>query len=44
VPLSRVYEIAVQARAYADAWRSFAAALEGRARTGLAGPGMVRGT
>jgi len=30
VPLSRVYEIADQARAYADAWRSFAESLERR--------------
>jgi hypothetical protein len=34
VPLSRVYEIADQARAYADAWRHFAEALERRTRQG----------
>jgi hypothetical protein len=38
VPLSRVYEIADQARAYADAWRNFAEALERRTRQGLAAP------
>lgn len=35
VPLSRVYEIADQARAYADAWRIFADAVERRTRSGL---------
>jgi hypothetical protein len=33
VPLSRAYEIADQARAYADAWRGFAEALERRTRS-----------
>jgi ParB-like chromosome segregation protein Spo0J len=33
VPLSRVYEIADQARAHADAWRSFAETLDRRARS-----------
>jgi len=36
VPLSRAYSVADQARAYAEAWRSFAEALE--ARTHSAGP------
>jgi ParB-like chromosome segregation protein Spo0J len=33
VPLSRAYEVADQARIYADAWRSFAEALERRTRS-----------
>ncbi|HLG66245.1 MAG TPA: hypothetical protein VKV36_00070 [Acidimicrobiales bacterium] len=33
VPLSRVYPVADQARLYADAWRSFADALEHRTRS-----------
>ncbi len=38
VPLSRVYEIADQARAYAEAWRSFAEVLERRTRPGISVP------
>jgi ParB-like chromosome segregation protein Spo0J len=38
VPLSRAYSVADQARTYAEAWRSFAEALEARTRS--AGPGV----
>jgi hypothetical protein len=37
VPLSRAYEIADQARAYAEAWRRFAEALERRTRSAADG-------
>jgi ParB-like chromosome segregation protein Spo0J len=37
VPLSRAYEIADQARTYADAWRDFAEALERRTRSAAEG-------
>jgi ParB-like chromosome segregation protein Spo0J len=36
VPLSRIYEIADQARAYSEAWRGFAERLEGRSRSAAA--------
>jgi ParB-like nuclease domain len=35
VPLSRVYEVSDQARAYAAAWRDFADAIERRSRPGV---------
>jgi hypothetical protein len=38
VPLSRVYEIADQSRAYADAWKAFAEAVERRSRLGTLTP------